>query len=124
MKDQSHFKVFFVIFFIVILLGTFAYHFVEGWNYLDSLYFVVITATTIGYGDIVPQTDLGKIFTMFFSFFGIIVVFYAVSIITGNVFRKYFGRKVGQLKKEIKKQEELKEDLEDKKENKKKTKKR
>lgn len=111
MKDQSHFAIFFAIFFIVILLGTFAYHSVEGWNYLDSLYFVVITATTIGYGDIVPQTDLGKVFTMFFSFFGITMVFYAISIITGNVFKRYFGRKVGQLKKEIKKQEELKEEI-------------
>lgn len=115
MKNQSHFRIFFVLFFVVILLGSFAYYVVEGWSYLDSIYFVVITATTIGYGDLVPQTVAGKIFTMFFSFFGIAMVFYAVSIITGNVFRKYFGRKVGELKKEIKKQEELKEELDNKK---------
>ena len=42
-------------------LGTVIYHFVEGWSWLDSLYFSVITLTTIGYGDFSPQTDLGKI---------------------------------------------------------------
>lgn len=46
--------------------GTVIYHFVEGWSWLDSLYFSVITLTTIGYGDFSPQTDLGKIFTLLY----------------------------------------------------------
>ena len=47
-------------------LGTLICHFVEGWSWLDSLYFSVITLTTIGYGDFSPQTDLGKIFTLLY----------------------------------------------------------
>lgn len=31
---------------------------------MDSLYFSVITLTTVGYGDFSPQTPGGKIFTM------------------------------------------------------------
>ena len=45
-------------------IGTVAYRFLEDWSWLDSLYFSVITLTTIGYGDFSPKTTLGKLFTM------------------------------------------------------------
>ena len=67
------------------------YHRVEGWNYLDSTYFLVITATTIGYGDLTPQTDLGKIITIFYSFVGIAVVFYLISLIGNFIFKDSDG---------------------------------
>ena len=56
---------------IVIGIGTVFYHFQEGWRWLDSLYFSVITLTTIGYGDFSPETDLGKIFTLFYIIIGL-----------------------------------------------------
>lgn len=57
---------------IVILgFGTLAYHYIEGWSWINSLYFSVITLTTIGYGDFSPQTDLGKLFTMFYILLGL-----------------------------------------------------
>lgn len=52
-------------------IGTVFYHSVEGWGWLDSLYFCVITLATVGYGDFTPQTDLGKIFTMIYLVLGI-----------------------------------------------------
>ena len=55
----------------VVLLGTVTYHFLEGWEYLDALYFCVITLTTIGYGDFSPQTTGGKIFTIFYILMGL-----------------------------------------------------
>lgn len=55
----------------VLTLGTVFYHFVEGWRWLDSLYFCVITLATVGYGDFSPKTDAGKIFTMLYVFVGI-----------------------------------------------------
>lgn len=56
---------------LVLGAGTLFYHFVEGWRWLDSLYFCVITLATVGYGDFSPKTDPGKIFTMFYVFTGI-----------------------------------------------------
>lgn len=55
----------------VLGIGSVFYHFVEGWSWLDSLYFCVITLATVGYGDFSPQTPLGKIFTMVYIFIGI-----------------------------------------------------
>jgi len=61
--------------FLVLLNGTVIYHFVEGWRWLDSLYFSVITLTTVGYGDLSPQTDFGKIFTIIYILTGIGIIF-------------------------------------------------
>ncbi|MES2014774.1 MAG: potassium channel family protein [Patescibacteria group bacterium] len=60
-------------FLLVILLvsGMIFYHEMEGWRWLDSLYFSVITLTTIGYGDLTPHTDAAKIFTMIYIFMGL-----------------------------------------------------
>ena len=98
-----------LIFFVIV--GTYAYSHVEGWRILDSLYFVLVTITTIGYGDFVPHTDAGKIFTMFFSFFGVTTAFYLFSVIGNNLFKKHLNRKVSEIKKEVEKQQEIKQDV-------------
>lgn len=54
--------------------GTVFYHEVEKLKWLDSLYFSVITLTTVGYGDIVPTTDAAKIFTIFYVLIGISLI--------------------------------------------------
>ena len=48
-----------------------SYHYLEGWDFVDSLYFSVITLTTVGYGDFSPQTTGGKLFTIFYIFIGL-----------------------------------------------------
>lgn len=54
-----------------LLFGTVSYHWIEGWSYLDSVYFCVITLATIGYGDLTPTTDFGKMFTILYAINGI-----------------------------------------------------
>lgn len=81
------------IFIALILISSYFYSNVEGWRYLDSLYFSVATVTTVGYGDVVPLTDLGKIYTMFFSFTGIAFALYLFGVIgkkinKGKVYRQ------------------------------------
>ncbi len=56
---------------LVLISGMIFYHSVEGWTWLDSLYFSVITLTTVGYGDFSPQTDAGKVFTMIYILVGL-----------------------------------------------------
>lgn len=56
---------------LVVAFGGIFYHQVEGWSWIDSYYFTIITLTTIGYGDFAPQTVLGKIFTMLYVLIGL-----------------------------------------------------
>jgi hypothetical protein len=45
---------------LLILCWTFAYMEVEGYRFADALYFTVVTVTTVGYGDIHPESTVGK----------------------------------------------------------------
>ncbi len=69
--NDAEFRSLTVIVGALLLLGTIFYHQVEGWGWLDSLYFCVITLATVGYGDFSPQTAAGKIFTMVYILLGI-----------------------------------------------------
>ena len=62
----------------VVAAGTVFYRLVEDLSWIDSLYFCVITLTTVGYGDISPTTTAGKVFTMAYVVVGI-GVFVAVA---------------------------------------------
>jgi hypothetical protein len=56
---------------VMLLAGVFVYHWLEGWDYIDALYFCVITLATIGYGDLTPTTPEAKLFTVFYVINGI-----------------------------------------------------
>lgn len=53
-------------------------------NFLDALYWAVITLGTIGYGDIVPTTELGRIITMVSAVMGIAIFALPTSVITAE----------------------------------------
>lgn len=59
---------------ITLATGTAVYHFVEHFKWIDAYYFSVVTLATIGYGDFVPHTNFGKIFTTFYIFIGVGII--------------------------------------------------
>ena len=58
----------------IVLIGAMLYHWLEGWSWLDSFYFVIITLTTIGYGDLSPTTPLARLITIFYAVNGIAIL--------------------------------------------------
>ncbi len=58
----------------LIVVGAIVFHWLEGWNWVDSFYFVVITLTTIGYGDLSPTTQFSKLVTIFFAINGVAIL--------------------------------------------------
>lgn len=55
----------------LILSGTIFYWRVEDWTIVESLYFSVVTLTTVGFGDFAPTTAGAQIFTIFYILTGI-----------------------------------------------------
>ena len=67
---------------LIMLIGVFGYRFISGYTWVDSFYMTVITMTTVGFGEVVPLDNQSKIFTIFLILGSVIIVGYALSIIT------------------------------------------
>lgn len=59
---------------LLILIGTLFYTLVERWALVDSFYFSVVTLTTVGYGDLSPETTAGKLFTTVYILLGLSII--------------------------------------------------
>lgn len=76
----------------VIIVGTISYTLIEGWTLLDALYATIITLTTVGYGDLSPQTAGGRIFAIFFTLLAIGIAGYAISTVAAFVIEREHSR--------------------------------
>lgn len=90
-KDPE-FEALFVLVVVTLASGTLFYHGVEGWGWLDSLYFCVTTLTTVGYGDFTPHTDAGKIFTIVYLFVGIGILLGFINTVAQHAIEDNKGR--------------------------------
>jgi voltage-gated potassium channel Kch len=55
----------------LVLTGTIFYWRFEDWTIVESLYFSIVTLTTVGYGDLTPTSAGTQIFTIFYILTGI-----------------------------------------------------
>lgn len=70
---------------VLLIIGTTFYKTVEDFTWIDAFYFSVSTLATVGYGDFVPSTTVGKLFTSFYILAG-------VGILTGYFTLKFERR--------------------------------
>lgn len=105
MAPTKRLRIAFLILFSMFVIGTLGYHFIEGWDFTESLYTTVITLSTVGYGDFYPKTAGGMLFTVVLIIFGVGTTLYTVSLLTETMvearFKMLIGR--GKLDKMIKK---------------------
>jgi len=60
---------------VLIVVGTLGYMIFEGLQPLEALYLLIMTVTTVGYGDLHPVTTGGRILTMLVVPIGLLLVF-------------------------------------------------
>jgi voltage-gated potassium channel Kch len=77
----------------LIVFGATFYHIVEKLSWLDAFYFTVITLATVGYGDIVPHTNLGKLFTIFYVIVGIAVFVALARAVVLRIYQRQIARR-------------------------------
>jgi len=87
---------------------------VEWRSIVDSLYFIIMTITTIGYGDIVPITQIGKIIAIVFAISGVPIFIWIVGLIFEERFKKSINKHMHVLEKELVETEEKLEETESK----------
>ncbi len=66
--------------------GVGGFMMLEGFSFLDAFYMTVITASTVGFGEVHPLSDAGRLFTSFYILFNLLVVAYLVSVLTTYIF--------------------------------------
>ncbi len=90
---------------LVVGLGTAGYMILEKWNFLDSLYMTVITISTVGFSEVNPVSNQGRILTMTVLISGLGVLAYVVGTLTRTLVEgqllEVMGRK--KLEREIQK---------------------
>ena len=91
-------------------LGVVGYMLIEGHGFIDALYMTVITLATVGYGEVQPLTDVGKLFTIFLIVSTIGIFTYTISMVSSylvdgrfrHVYHHYrFSKKVRKMKNHV-----------------------
>jgi voltage-gated potassium channel len=83
-------KIYTAIILLVILLfiGVIGYRFISNYEWIDAVYMTVITITTVGFAEVNPLDTESKIFTIFLILASVVIVGYAISIITEYILSK------------------------------------
>ena len=68
--------------------GVIGYRFISGYTWVNALYMTVITITTVGFAEVNPLDTQSKIFTIFLILASVVIVGYAISIITEYILSK------------------------------------
>lgn len=81
----------------VLLLATLGYIFIADFPPFDAFYMALTTIATVGYAEIRPLGQAGRVFNLFVIFFGVSVTFLAIGAVTQTVIelelKEVFGKR-------------------------------
>jgi len=84
---------------VLMVFGTFLFQILEGWHAIDAFYFTGMTMLTVGYGDITPHTNAGKIAAVLFALVSVGIALYSLNLIARLAFRHKLENMQWMLKK-------------------------
>ncbi|KAF9365831.1 hypothetical protein BGX34_008042 [Mortierella sp. NVP85] len=77
---------------LYLAIGALVFIYLERWTFLDALFFVMVTITTIGFGDHAPVTTGGRIFVIFYAAGGIVLLALVVNSIRYVILEDLHGK--------------------------------
>src|SRR5215472_8126719 len=80
---------------LVLIIGTVGFVLVEHWSVFDAFYMTLTTMTTVGYGEIHPLSQAGRVFNSFLIVFGVTTIFIAIGAMTQTIIELEFGDAIG-----------------------------
>jgi len=88
----------FLVLHFIILIGIFGYMAIEGYTFMEALYMTTIAITTVGFSEVRPLSDSGRLFTVFLLITSWITFAWAIAritqfVITGEIYKYFKTRK-------------------------------
>jgi voltage-gated potassium channel len=99
-----------ILIFLTIFIGVTGFKIIERYDFIDSLYMTLITISTVGFSEIRPLSDMGKLFTSFLIVTTLGVFFYSITFIgqsfvageaSSFLFRLFVLRKIKRMKSHV-----------------------
>ena len=82
---------------VAVVVYSVIFMYIEGLGLIDALYFSIVTISTVGYGDYVPKTELGKLISSLYILVGVGIGLYVMGNISEFFIGGYF-KKVNQMR--------------------------
>lgn len=100
MKKFRPLKILTIALALLTVAGTAGFHFIEHWSWFDSFYMVVITLSTIGYGEVHPLSHAGRVFNIGIIVAGVALVFLMIGALTQALLEFELGKVFGKRRME------------------------
>lgn len=85
---RSKTKIAILLLLLLACIGIFGFKLLSGYSWVDALYMTVITVTTVGFGEVRPLDDASKVFTVFLIIASVVIVGYAIKVISEYILSK------------------------------------
>ena len=100
----------FVLLISIVCIGIIGFMIIEGFSFIEAFFMTIITVATVGFQEVHPLSDVGRVFTAFLIILSFGIFAYAVTTFTryivDGIFRNYYKdnkvkKRIGKLKNHV-----------------------